>query len=191
MTREDYQALVRPFLSDRRYQHSVCVAEMAEQLAHKYGGNPEKAWTAGMLHDILKEQPPQEQLKSMDEFGIILTEEERGAQKLWHAMLGAAYLERRQGISDPEILDAIRYHTTGRADMALLDKILFVADFISADRSFDGVEELRQAADRSLDEAARLGLSMTIADLAQQQRAIHPDTIAAYNWCVLRAEAPN
>ena len=190
MNRENYQTMIRPFLSEKRFRHSVCVAEMAEHLARKFGADMEKAWTAGILHDILKEQSPEDQLKMMDEFGIILTDEERPAQKLWHAILGAAYLERELGISDREILDAIRYHTTARANMTLLEKVVFVADFISADWKFEGVEVLRQAAETSLDQAVLLGASMTIQDLAERHHTIHPDTIAAYNWSALHAPAP-
>ena len=181
----DYQEMVRSFLSERRFHHSECVAKMAKQLAERYGADPKKAWEAGILHDILKEQPKEEQLKMMDEFGIILTDEERSAPKLWHAFLGAAYLERRAGISDREILNAVRYHTTARPDMSLLEKVLFVADFISEDRSFDGVETLREAAQESLDKAVLLGCAMTVQDLAENHLTIHPDTIAAYNWSVL------
>ena len=119
----DYQEMVRPFLSERRLHHSECVAQMAKELAVRYGADPQKAWIAGMLHDILKEQSKEEQLKMMDEFGIILTDEEHNAPKLWHAILGAAYLERQGGISDREILNAVRYHTTAHADMALLEKV--------------------------------------------------------------------
>lgn len=188
MNREDCAKTVRPLLSERRFHHSECVAQMAEHLAEKYGADPEKAWCAGMLHDILKEQPKEEQLKMMDEFGIILTDEERSAPKLWHAILGAAYLERRVGISDREILNAVRYHTTARAGMSLLEKVLFVADFISDDRQFDGVEPLRKAAKKSLEQAVLLGCAVTVQDLAEHHLAIHPDTIAAYNWSVLHAE---
>lgn len=187
MSKVDYQEMVRPFLSERRFHHSECVAEMAKHLAKRYGADPDQAWTAGMLHDILKEQPKEEQLKMLDEFGIILTDEERSAPKLWHAILGAAYLERQAGISDREILDAVRYHTTARANMSILEKVLFVADFISEDRKFDGVKELREAAEESLEKAVQLGCAMTVQDLAENHLAIHPDTIAAYNWSVLHA----
>ena len=77
MTREEYKAVVRPFLSEKRFYHSECVAAEAEKLAKHYGADPETAWVAGILHDIMKELPPEEQLKKMDEFGIILTEMER------------------------------------------------------------------------------------------------------------------
>lgn len=188
MTREDYKAIVQPFLSEKRMYHSECVAAEAERLAKAYGADPEKAWIAGILHDIMKEVPPAEQLKRMDEFGIILTELERGAQKLWHAILGAAYIQQVLHIDDPDIVDPVLYHTTARAEMTLLEKIIFMADYISADRTFEGVEELRQAAYADLDHAVLLGCGYTIQDLSARYLAIHPNTMAAYNWCVMNQQ---
>ncbi len=188
MTREDYRAIVRPFLSEKRMYHSECVAAEAEKLAKAYGADSEKAWIAGILHDIMKEVPYTEQLKRMDEFGIILTELEQGAPKLWHAILGAAYIRQELGIHDPDIADPVLYHTTARANMTLPEKIVFMADYISADRKFDGVTELRKAAYDDLDHAVLLGCGYTIQDLSAHCLAIHPDTVAAYNWCVMKQQ---
>ena len=90
------------------------------------------------------------------------------------------------GISDREILDAIRYHTTGRENMTILERVLFIADFISADRDYPGVENMRQAANVSLEQAMVEGITFSIKDLAQRYKPIHPDTIAAYNQVVLK-----
>ena len=185
MKSTDYKEIIKPLLSEKRYYHSICVCDSAVNLAEKYGANKEKAATAGILHDIMKDMPAEEQLKMMTRYDIVLSDVERGAQKLWHAMLGAAYLENELGISDREILDAVRYHTTGRANMALLEKILFIADFISADRDYDGVENMRQAAKTSLEQAMVEGMTFSIQDLAERYKPIHPDTIAAYNQVVL------
>lgn len=173
-------------LSDKRYHHSICVAAAAKDLAQRYGSDVEKAETAGILHDIMKDIPQEKQLELMRDFGIELTRVERSAPKLWHAVLGAAYLKNKLKIEDTEILEAVRYHTTGRAGMTLLDKVLFIADFISADRNYDGVEELRKAASMSLEQAMIEGLAFTIADLAGMRKAIHPDTLQAYNEAALR-----
>lgn len=185
MNLEEYKAIIKPFLSEKRYYHSVCVSHAAAELANKYGADVQKAQTAGILHDIMKDLPPEKQLARMEQYGIRLTPVERSAQKLWHAMLGAAYLKNELHIEDPEILDAVRYHTTGRMNMTLLDKILFMADFISSDRDYPGVEDLRKAAKKSLEEAIIAGFSYTICDLAQGRKPIHPDTIAAYNQTAL------
>lgn len=182
---EKYKTVIKPLLSEKRYYHSICVSKKAKELAEKYGANTDKAETAGILHDIMKDTPQDKQLELMAEYGIILTDVERGAPKLWHAMLGAEYIEKVLGIRDKEILDAIRYHTTGRADMTLLDKILFIADFISSDRDYEGVDKLREAASVSLDEVMVEGITFTVRELLEMRKAIHPDTIAAYNQTVL------
>ena len=189
MKLSEYQAIIRPLLTERRYQHSVNVAKEAVRLAKRYGADPQKAETAGILHDIMKDTAPPEQLKIIEGSGIILSDVEKGAQKLWHAIAGAAYIERKLGITDREVLDAVRYHTTGRAGMTLLDKVLFIADFTSEERDYDGVEKMRQAAGHSLEAAMLEGVTFTIVDLATFQKAIHPDTIAAYNDVVLHAAA--
>lgn len=185
MNLTDYKAIIKPLLSEKRYQHSVNVAKEAVRLAKRYGADPEKAEVAGILHDIMKDTPPDEQLKMMMRFDIILTDVEHNAQKLWHAMCGAAYIEQELHIHDREILDAVRYHTTGRANMAPLEKVIFIADFISAERDYDGVELMRKAADVSLEQAMLEGVVFTMQDLAQRFKPIHPDTVSAYNWVVL------
>ena len=186
MNPEDYQAAIRPLLSEERYRHSLCVRDAAVLLAKRYGADAEKAAVAGILHDIMKDMPRQEQLGRMAEYGIPLTRVERGAPKLWHAMLGAEYIRRELRVSDPEILDAVRYHTTGRENMTKLDMVLFVADFVSADRDYPGVDKMRAAAQSGLEEAAVEGIVFTVCDLAGSRKPIHPDTIAAYNDMVLK-----
>ncbi|HEX3037673.1 MAG TPA: bis(5'-nucleosyl)-tetraphosphatase (symmetrical) YqeK [Oscillospiraceae bacterium] len=188
MNTTDYKAIIKPLLSEKRYIHSVNVAKEAVRLAKRYGANPEKAEVAGILHDIMKDTPPDEQLKMMMRFDIILTDVERDAQKLWHAICGAAYIEQELQISDRDILDAVRYHTTGRANMTQLEKVIFIADFISADRDYDGVERMRKAAEISLEQAMLEGVVFTIQDLSERFKPIHPDTVSAYNWVVLDFE---
>ena len=191
MNLEEYKALIRRFLGDKRYHHSLCVAEAAKQLAGTYGADVGKAETAGILHDIMKDLPQEDQLKWMERYGIVLTEVERSAPKLWHAMLGAEYLRREVKLGDPEIVDAVRYHTTGRENMTPLDKVLFIADFISEDRDYPGVEEMRAAAAKSLEQAMIDGIVFTVKDLADSRMPIHPDTIAAYNWTLLHGRPKN
>ena len=186
MTPEDYEAVIRPFLSEKRFRHSQCVRDAAVLLARKYGADEHKAAVAGILHDVMKDLPRGEQLDRMERYGLLLTPLERGAPKLWHAMLGAVFLKNELHIEDPEIFDAVRFHTTGRANMALLEKVLFVADFISEDRDYPGVEKMRAAAQEGLEQAAVEGIVFTVCDLAENRRPIHPDTIAAYNDMILK-----
>ena len=100
-------------------------------------------------------------------------------------MCGAGYLEHELRITDPEILSAVRYHTTARTGMSLVEKIVFLADFISIDRDYPGVEQMRKLAYQDLMEAIIEGLGYTIGDLARHYAPIHPDTVAAFNEALL------
>ena len=157
------------------------VAKKAREMAEKFGADSEKAYFAGLLHDITKNSPQEEHLKIFETFGIILTAVEKNAQKLWHAMSGCAYLKHFLDINDEEILSAVRYHTTAKANMNLTEKILYLADFTSEDRDYPDVDVIRKLVDISLDDAFIYALKFSISDLVEQGRAIHPDTVEAYN----------
>ena len=188
-SRTDYESLkiiLKSRLNEKRYYHSLCVADEAKRLAGKYGGNEEKAYLAGLLHDITKNSPDEEHLQIFKESDIILSDIEKNAKKLWHAMSGAEYVKRVIGVDDPEIIDAIRYHTTAKENMSLLAKILYLADFTSADRDYEDVDVIRKYVDESLDKAFVYALQYSITDLVTQERAIHIDTVKAYNQAVLQ-----
>ena len=182
-TDDQLTEIIRRRLTPYRFTHSVAVAEEAKRLALKYGADPAKAYTAGLLHDILKDASPAEQLQIAADFDILLDDTEQASQKLWHARVGAVFVEKILGISDPEIVSAIRYHTTGRANMTLLEKIIYVADFTAAGRDYDDVDVMRRLADESLDEAMRYALEYTVADLHEKHRTVHADTLAALQEC--------
>ncbi len=181
MTYEEYEQEVKKHLTERRFFHSQCVAEQAAHLAALYGADVEKARLAGILHDIMKDTPPEEQLKIMEKFGIMLNKRQSPVPKPWHAAAGAAYIWGVLGVEDPAILGAVECHTWGRKDMSLFDKVLFVADYISADRDYPGVEAMREAAERSLEEAIVKGVAWTLNDLSGQGRPIDPDSVYAYD----------
>jgi len=182
-TDEQFTAIIRRRLTPYRFAHSVAVAEEAKRLAQKYGADPGKAYTAGLLHDILKDASPAEQLQIAADFGILLDDTEQASQKLWHAHVGSVFVEKILGVADPEIIGAIRYHTTGRANMTLLEKIVYVADFTAAGRDYDDVDVMRRLADRSLEDAMLYALTYTVADLHRKHRTVHPDTLAALKEC--------
>lgn len=172
---------IKKNLQPERLYHSINVAEEAKKLALHYGADPEKAYTAGLLHDILKNTPDTELLNFFRENGIILTRTEQVSRKTWHAIAGEAYCRLKLSVTDSEILSAIRWHTTARAGMTLLDKVIFIADFISADRDYDGVERMREKAYLSLESAMLEGLQFTLAELIENGWAVHEDSLAAYN----------
>lgn len=191
MTDSQIVEIIKNRLTTKRFNHSLAVAEEAKRLARKYGEDENRLFTAGLLHDAMKDSSPEEQLKLLDEDGIMLSDIEKSAKKLWHAISGEVFARRVVGIEDKEILSAIRYHTTAKAGMTKFEKLLYVADFTSADRDYDGVDAVRSAADRDLDEAMEEGLGFTVSDLAGQRRPIHPDTVEAYNEIVLKRKSWN
>ena len=176
-----YRRLLRERLGDYRLRHSFCVADAAKMLAERYGADPEKAYFSGVLHDVMKDTPHERQKQIIEDGGTSLTRAESGNPKLWHAMAGEAFLRTQLHVGDADVLNAVRYHTTGRAHMSLLEKILYVADYMSADREYNGVERMRRLSESSLEEAMLFGLSFTISDLAQKEQIIHPDSVDCYN----------
>ena len=187
-TDEQFTDIIRRRLTPYRFAHSVAVADEAKRLAEKYGADPAKAYTAGLLHDILKDASPAEQLQIASDFGILLDDTEQASQKLWHAHVGAVFVEKILGVTDPEIIGAIRYHTTGRAHMTKLEKIIYVADFTAAGRDYDDVDVMRRLADQSLEDAMRYALQYTVADLHKKHRIVHADTLAALQEVLSSAE---
>jgi len=185
---EQFIEIIRTRLSDYRFRHSLCVAEEARRLAMRYGADADKAYTAGILHDIMKDTDKETQLQILREYGVSLDRTERGSPTLWHARSGEVFIRHVLGVSDEDILRAVRYHTTGRSGMTPLEQVLFVADFTSADRDYPDVDVMRRYADSSLAEAMLYGVSYTIRDLVDAGRSVHPDTIDLYNDIVLSDE---
>ena len=185
MDYNNYIELLSSRLDEYRFKHSLCVADEAKRLAEKYGADTEKAYLAGLLHDITKNAPISEHLQIFTQFDIMLNDIEKNAKKLWHAMSGAAYIEHILNISDRDIIAAVRYHTTARAGMTKFEKIIYLADFTSLDRDYDDVGVIRQYVDESLDKAFIYALQYSICDLVNNKKAVHSDTLAAFNEAVL------
>ena len=181
-----YYSLAENTLSEYRFHHSKMVAKSAVELAVKYGADVEKAELAGILHDITKEMPINNQLQLLVENGIMLDSVTKSNEKILHAVSGAAYAEFELGIRDRDIIDAIRFHTTAKADMSLLQKIVFVADFISEDRSYPDIDIMRQEADESLEHGMKYALTYVIRNLVNNGRCVHPDAIDAYNEIIMK-----
>lgn len=176
----NYVELLKERLTEKRFFHSLCVANEALRLAEKYGCDKEKAFLAGLLHDICKDVPAKEQLKFFEQFDIILGSVEKSAQKLWHAIAGATYIEKVLKLADDDIILAVRYHTTARAGMSLLEKVIYLADFTSMDRDYPGVDEMRIAVEKDLSVAMEEALIFTVEDLREKGNPIHQDTLDAY-----------
>jgi len=176
-----YIDIIRMRMSDKRFCHSLAVAESSRELAVQYGEDPGRAYLAGVLHDIAKEMDTIYVLQTLHEFGIILDSVQKETPKLLHGIMGEQILKRELFIDDTGVLNAVRYHTTARPDMSKLEKILYLADFISADRDYPGVKDIRNAALLGLDSGVYAGLRFAICNLVEENKQIHPDSIGAYN----------
>lgn len=167
------RSFARERLPDARYLHTLGVEKEAVTLAVLYGADPEQARYAALLHDITK--PEQNQLKLCEKYGIIPPAFEREMPKLLHALTAEA-VAKEWALPTPT-LSAIRWHTTGRAGMSALEKIIYLADYIEPFRSpFEGLEELRRLAYRHLDRAMVFGLRLTVETQRGMGRALHPAT---------------
>ena len=164
-----------------RIAHVRGCEEEAVRLAERYGADRDLAAEAAILHDCTKKAQLEEQLRLCEKYGIIPDDIERTNGKLLHAKTGAAVAEQEFGMNAP-VVEAIRWHTTGRADMTLLEKIIYMADYIEPNRDFEGVEELRKLACEDLDRAVLRGLEMSLVDIAGRGEEPHPNTVAAIEF---------
>ncbi len=183
-----YLELIKSRMGEKRFVHSVNVSKSAVKLAMLYGADTDKAELAGVLHDCCKEISKKEMLQIISDGGIILDVVEQASNKLWHPIAGACYARDVLKIDDEDILNSIRYHTTGRANMSILEKIIFTADFISEERNYNGIEIMRKKAFRNIEEAMLYGLQFTISDLSKRKLVIHTNAINCYNDIVINLE---
>ncbi len=168
-------------LAPKRVAHVAGVESEAVTLARHWGEDPENAAEAGILHDITKKLVLSDQLILCGKYGIINDTEEESNVKLLHAKTGAALARDLFNISD-EVYEAIRWHTTGKPDMTLLEKIVYMADYIEPNRDFDGVAELRRLAYEDLDASVTLGLKMSLEDIKSYGQEPYYATAEAYEW---------
>ncbi len=176
-----FEKLLREKLSEKRLYHSFCVRDRAVFLANRYGVDEEKAKAAGILHDIAKDTPSETLLKFFKDSGIILKNEDLLAKPIWHSIAGAAYAQNVLFIDETDVINAIRYHTTGRAGMSRLEKVIFLADLTSKDRDYPDVETVRRLSEESLDDALLYCIRFLISDMMEKGNLLHSDTVSCYN----------
>ncbi len=180
MKREDALEIVKKQLTDHRYQHTVGVMETAISLANKYGVDEKKAELAAIFHDYAK-------FRDKEEMRSIIIEQHMDKElleynsELWHAPVGAYLVEKEAGINDTEILDAIRYHTSGRPKMTRLEKVIYLADYIEPGRKFPGVDEVREIAEKDLNKALIQSIQNSIIFLMKKNKRIFPLTFYTFN----------
>ena len=182
MNTEKYRAKLTAMLGEKRLSHSENVCTRAIELADKHGADRDKAALAGLLHDICRDMPPEEQLKYLAAHGILLDRITRQYPALWHAPCGAVYLEQELGIADEDVLNAVRYHTTGRAGMTVLEQVVFLADATAAERNYPGVDEQRALTEKSLPAAMREALRYELARQIEKGQPVVTDAWQAYNF---------
>ncbi len=172
----------RQRLSDKRYNHTLRVAETAERLARLHGLDPAKARLAGLLHDVARETDGDELLRIAAKNSLPVGDPEREKPMLLHGPVAAELAEIDLEMRDEAVLEAVRVHTTGAPGMGPLSLVVFVADKIEPGREGDWVEELRELAEKDLGEAARASLESSISFNEGRGRAIHSRSREALEW---------
>ena len=172
----------RERLSDKRFDHTLRVAETAERLAGLHGLDPSKARLAGLLHDVARETDGDELLRIAAKNSLPIGEPEREKPMLLHGPAAAELAETKLRVRDEAVLEAVRVHTTGASGMGPLSLVVFVADKIEPGREGDWVEELRELAEKDLGEAARASLESSISFNEGRGRTIHPRSREALRW---------
>jgi predicted HD superfamily hydrolase involved in NAD metabolism len=187
MERDAALKIVKEQITEHRYQHTLGVMETAIVLAKHYGADVKKAELAAIFHDYAKFRPKEEMKEIILDQGFPEDLLSFNAE-LWHAPVGAYLVEMEAGIKDQEVLGAIRYHTSGRPGMSLLEKIIYLADYIEPGRHFPGVDEVRLMAKENLNTALIQAVKNTILFLMKKNQPIYPDTFQTYNDLVKKQE---
>ncbi|MGN0584118.1 MAG: bis(5'-nucleosyl)-tetraphosphatase (symmetrical) YqeK [Ruminococcus sp.] len=175
------QAFLKERLSRERYTHTMNVAKECGRLAKLYGEDPDRAYFAGMVHDICKEDPREQQYEWAVKSGMDFCKEEAESWKVWHGVAGAYFLKEKFGITDEDILRAVRFHTIGRAGMSVLEKIVYLGDMTSAERNYSGVDIMRKACMQSLDKGMLYALRYSVKKQLKRCAVIPHFTLEAYN----------
>ncbi|PKM83025.1 MAG: phosphohydrolase [Firmicutes bacterium HGW-Firmicutes-14] len=181
MKRDVLLKYLKGMMSEKRFRHTLGVAETAVKLAVLYGADRDKAETAGLLHDIARDLSTDRVLEVCKKHSIVPDEVEKKVPELLHGPAGACLAKELFDVSDREILDSITFHTTGRKNMTVLDKIIFIADMTEPGRDYPGVDLLRQESYRDLNSAVLAGLNSTILYVLGRDLLIHQASIEARN----------
>lgn len=181
---ENLARILKPRVTEKRYVHSLGVMEEAKMLAHIHKADEAKAEIAGLLHDITKSLSPEEHASLIKTYNPSADPTETKSNNLLHAVTAPLVLEHELNITDPEILSAVRFHTTARPKMSLLEKILFVSDFTEPNRDYPDVRYYRKIAREDLDKALFLGLRWGLKSLLKRGEYIYRNTWETYNYYI-------
>lgn len=186
MANYDYKLIKKELckqIDEKRYEHTLGVADTAACLAMRYNIDIDKAYLAGLLHDCAKCFDSKKRMSLCDKYNIELTKFELDNPSLIHAKLGAVLVREKYGIIDNDIISAIRYHTTGREDMTSLEKIIFSADYIEPNRKLvNRLSDIRSIIFNDLDEAVFMILENTVSYLDTKKQSIDDTSLNALEY---------
>lgn len=173
-------------IGEKRFEHSLRVRDVAVELSKIYKLDRDKAEIAALYHDCAKIRDNETLLKRAQDYKLNLDEYMRENHELIHGPLGSRMAKDRYNITDPQILKAIKYHTIGKRDMNMLEKIIYIADYIEPERNFPGVEIVRETAYKDIDQALIMAMNNTIVFLIGIDKLIHPETVIARNKLIVK-----
>jgi predicted HD superfamily hydrolase involved in NAD metabolism len=183
---DNVKSRLEEHLSPKRFIHSLNVMDTAAKLGSKYGADEEKCMLAGLLHDCARDIKGEQVFLLCDRFDIYVDAVSKMQPELLHGPLGAKLAKQDYGVNDEQVLNAINYHTTGREGMSLLEKIVFIADYIEPGRKQPGVDEVRKIAFNDLDKAMAISLDDTLKYVLSKGALIHTLTVSARNYLILK-----
>lgn len=184
MTAEEMIERLRLTLNEHRFLHTLGVAGEARRLAPIFGVDPEKAYIAGLLHDCAKNFTEEQVREYCDKYGVTLDPYCESEKALVHAFLGPTVAKADYGVSDPEILSAIYYHTTAKPNMSPLEKLIYIADMTEPGRTLEQSAELRKMVETDIDSALIYSIGCSIKHVIKKGNLIHPDSIFARNYLI-------
>lgn len=177
-----HKAQLRPYLTKARFKHCEDVAELAARIAtHWEYPNINNAWLAGLYHDIAKDLDEANLLLKASQYSFRVTDDDRRSMPTLHAPIGALIARHECGITDRQVLGAIRWHTTGRARMTMLEKIIYLADIVDAGKKVEHGLEIKRLVYHDIDAAVRFTARETMKNLLAKDRWICPRSLECYN----------
>ena len=194
MTENEMLMKLKATQHERRFNHTLGVVSEAERLAPKFGVDLEKAKLTALLHDCAKnldEATGENFFALCQKYGVKLDECAKNESALVHAFLGAAVAYKEYGIEDNEILEAIYYHTTARANMTPLEKLIYIADMTEPGRTIEQAKEIRRLVEEDIDEALIYAIGCSIKHVIKKGTLIHPDSVHALNYLIEHRRAQN
>ena len=191
MNYDELYKAIKEKISEKRFGHVMGVVETSKMLANLYNEDIEKAKVASILHDIAREYTKDEMERLCTYYGYKFEDNVVKEPALLHSKIGAILARDVYDIEDDDVLNAISYHTTGRRNMTMLEKIVFIADYIEPSRNFEGLENIRKLAFRDIDLAVFEALENSIKHLIDKKSYIHMDTLDARNDLLLKIKNRN